>query len=68
MSGLPLRLLDTHAQPGAGEAPDPATLCDSYPRLPQHRLYFLPLPQGQGSLRPTVTLACMGRRLSLLTP
>ena len=23
------------------------------PDLPQHFLYFLPLPQGQGSLRPT---------------
>ncbi len=29
-------------------------LQDRYP--PQHFLYFLPLPQGQGSLRPTRTL------------
>src|SRR5271157_1586484 len=26
---------------------------NSYPFAPQHFLYFLPLPHGQGSLRPT---------------
>ena len=25
-----------------------------YAEAPQHFLYFLPLPQGQGSLRPTL--------------
>ncbi len=32
--------------------PDPQDSADSLVRA-QHRLYFLPLPQGQGSLRPT---------------
>ena len=33
-----------------------------YQLLPQHFLYFLPLPQGQGSLRPIFsTLAGSGR-------
>ena len=28
--------------------------------MPQHFLYFLPLPQGQGSLRPTFFSTWMG--------
>src|SRR5262245_17456989 len=32
--------------------------------LPQHALYFLPLPQGQGSLRPTRGVARTGRVFS----
>src|SRR5215471_5079879 len=38
----------------------------SYPPAPQHFLYFLPLPQGQGSLRPILsparTTCCTGAR------
>ena len=38
---------------GRSSEPSPrGRLFDSY-LLPQHFLYFLPLPQGQGSLRPT---------------
>src|SRR5258708_24902256 len=33
--------------------PSGKVLSESYPFFPQHCLNFLPLPQGQGSLRPT---------------
>src|SRR5262249_2363351 len=37
--------IDTHSKLGYGL---------DYAAVPQHFLYFLPLPQGQGSLRPTL--------------
>jgi len=37
---------------GAAPAATPATGCSGTP-APQHFLYFLPLPQGQGSFLPT---------------
>ena len=41
---------------------DPQLRRSSIYRLKQQRLYFLPLPQGQGSLRPTFpTTAFIGR-------
>lgn len=38
---------------GGRHAP-PSSPRTIYPAAPQHFLYFLPLPQGQGSLRPTL--------------
>src|ERR1700683_95897 len=38
--------------------PEPRYVGANYPLAPQHFLYFLPLPHGHGSLRPT-----FGRRL-----
>src|SRR6266480_4704789 len=41
-----------------GPTPNPTT------HLPQHCLYFLPLPQGQGSFRPTLGPVRMGLAFS----
>ena len=49
-SQTPARSTDLCRSGGIIEAPAPVS---RYYR-PQHSLYFLPLPQGQGSLRPTL--------------
>src|SRR5450756_942275 len=46
------------------KTPVPANQAARY--LPQHCLYFLPLPQGHGSLRPTFGPVCFGFGFGLL--
>src|SRR5262249_48773107 len=48
------RLLDPRGDAREPEALDPHASGDDAEAAPWHFLYFLPLPHGQGSLRPTL--------------